>query len=140
GDINPEVWTRTLESYIDTVPDENEETFNNSPGQLLGVRDKLLRLYAKKFLLIFEFDWIESHAHTAKIMKSSTNSGSVREDIKGTKISGDFDIFHMEVVDARLTLYALSMLSDAVSSLLSLPLPLCLLTLMVEINTKSSLE
>ncbi|CAG8782922.1 17615_t:CDS:1, partial [Acaulospora morrowiae] len=45
-----------------------------------------------------EFDWIESHAHTAKIMKSSTNSGYVREDIKGTRISDDFDIFQTEVM------------------------------------------
>ena len=30
-------------------------------------------------------------------MKSSTSSGIVRVDIKGTRISDGFDIFHMEV-------------------------------------------
>ncbi|GBC05779.1 hypothetical protein RclHR1_06420002 [Rhizophagus clarus] len=56
----------------------------------------LFKFYERTFSLI-EFDWIESHAHSAKIMKSSTNSGIVRVDVKGTRISDGFDILHMEV-------------------------------------------
>ncbi|CAJ0750439.1 15772_t:CDS:2 [Entrophospora sp. SA101] len=72
-------------------------------------------------------------------MRSSTNSGIVKVDIKGMRMSDSLDIFHMEVagppflrnhldcrislatkirvysvqsINARLILYALSMLSD----------------------------
>lgn len=57
----------------------------------------IFKFYERTFPLI-EFDWIESHARTAKIMKSPTNSGIVQVDIKGTRISDGLDIFHMEVV------------------------------------------
>ncbi|GES91986.1 hypothetical protein GLOIN_2v1693707 [Rhizophagus clarus] len=64
------------------------------------INRKLASFYERTFSLI-EFDWIESHAHSAKIMKSSTNSGIVRVDVKGTRISDGFDILHMEVAVLR---------------------------------------
>ncbi|CAG8807904.1 39_t:CDS:2, partial [Racocetra persica] len=56
----------------------------------------LFKFYERTFSLV-EFDWIESYAHAAKILKSSTNSGIVKVDIKGTRVSDGLDIFHMEV-------------------------------------------
>jgi len=130
------VWTTTLEGYIDTVIEGNNETFKNkaqikgsdvgeefrlycekifidffhlvdtipSISRKIGKRkhivyqiSSIFKFYERTFSLI-EFDWIESYAHTAKIMKSSTNSGIVKVDIKGTRMSDGLDIFHMEVV------------------------------------------
>ncbi|KAG9301129.1 hypothetical protein G9A89_012512 [Geosiphon pyriformis] len=56
----------------------------------------LFKYYERTFLNL-EFDWIESQARTAKIMKSSTNSGIVQVDIKATRSYDGLDIWHMEV-------------------------------------------
>jgi hypothetical protein len=41
-DINPEVWTPTLESYIDTVLDGSEQNFKNkAQDKSSDVKDKL---------------------------------------------------------------------------------------------------
>ncbi|CAI2184250.1 12342_t:CDS:1, partial [Funneliformis geosporum] len=72
----------------------------------------LFKFYERTFALI-EFDWIESHARAAKIMKSSTNSGIVRVDTKGTRISDGLDIFHMEVAGPPLNATEKHTMGDA---------------------------
>jgi hypothetical protein len=56
----------------------------------------LFKYYERTFLNL-EFDWIESQARAAKIMKSSTNSGIVRVDVKATRSYDGLDVWHMEV-------------------------------------------
>ncbi|KAG9292099.1 hypothetical protein G9A89_018000 [Geosiphon pyriformis] len=56
----------------------------------------LFKYYERTFPNL-EFDWIESQARAAKIIKSSTNSGIVRVDIKATRSYDELDIWHMEV-------------------------------------------
>ncbi|CAG8463336.1 6643_t:CDS:2 [Paraglomus brasilianum] len=43
------------------------------------------------------FEWIESHARAPKIMKTSSNSGIVKLDAKGTRFSDNREVWHMEV-------------------------------------------
>ena len=56
----------------------------------------LFKYYERTFLDL-EFDWIESQARAAKIMKSSTNSGMVRVNVKATRSYDGLDVWHMEV-------------------------------------------
>ena len=56
----------------------------------------IFKFYEATFLDI-ELDWIESHARSAKLMKSATNSGIVKVDSKATRYSDGLDIWHMEV-------------------------------------------
>ena len=51
-DINPEVWSSILESYVDTVLDGNEEDFKNkAQNKLSDVKDELFRLYCEKIFI-----------------------------------------------------------------------------------------
>ena len=51
-DINPEVWSSTLESYVDTVLDGNEEDFKNkAQNKLSDAKDELFRLYCEKIFI-----------------------------------------------------------------------------------------
>ncbi|KAF0519631.1 hypothetical protein F8M41_016555 [Gigaspora margarita] len=45
-----------------------------------------------------EFDWIEAHERSAKIIKTPTDSGIVLVDVKGVRISDNKEIWHMEVL------------------------------------------
>ncbi|KAF0475633.1 hypothetical protein F8M41_024581 [Gigaspora margarita] len=231
-DNNPDAWTTSLEHYIDTVVEGDNETFKNKAQvKPSNVGEELFKLYCEKIFIDFfhlvdiiplvsrkiserkhivyqisslfkfyertfssiEFDWIESHVHNAKIMKSAINSGIVKVDIKGTRVSDGLVIFHMEVagppcnatdkhimgdtiktmrtdnlnliailrnhldcgislatkirvysiqsINARLTLYALSMLSDGrflANELATAVIPFSFLV--AEVNTKVSLE
>ncbi|CAG8693456.1 1091_t:CDS:2 [Funneliformis mosseae] len=56
----------------------------------------LFKLYESTFGTL-EFDWIESHAQSAKIMKSSIDSGIVLVDVNGVRVRDYKEIFHMEV-------------------------------------------
>ncbi|CAB5298289.1 unnamed protein product [Rhizophagus irregularis] len=56
----------------------------------------IFKFYKATFLDL-EFDWIESHACSAKLMKSATNSGIVKVDSKATRYFDDLDIWHIEV-------------------------------------------
>jgi hypothetical protein len=56
----------------------------------------IFKFYEATFLDL-EFDWIESHARSAKLMKSATNSGIVKVDSKATRYSDGLDVWHMEV-------------------------------------------
>ncbi|CAG8672551.1 16257_t:CDS:2, partial [Dentiscutata heterogama] len=44
-----------------------------------------------------EFDWIETHVRSAKIVKTPTDSGIVLVDVKGFRVSDGKEIWHMEV-------------------------------------------
>jgi len=51
-DINPEVWSSILESYVDTVLDGNEEDFKNkAQNKLSDAKDELFRLYCEKIFI-----------------------------------------------------------------------------------------
>ncbi|RIB16384.1 hypothetical protein C2G38_2038620 [Gigaspora rosea] len=115
-DNNPDEWTTSLENYIDTVVEGDNETFKTkAQAKTSNVGEELFRYYCEKIFIDFfhlvdinpsmsrkisehkhivyqisslfkfyertfsliEFDWIESHVHNAKIMKSATNSGIV---------------------------------------------------------------
>ncbi|CAI2181754.1 8754_t:CDS:2 [Funneliformis geosporum] len=56
----------------------------------------LFKFYETTFAYLY-FDWIESFARAAKMIKSSTFSGIVRVDAKATRHSDGLDIWHMEV-------------------------------------------
>lgn len=56
----------------------------------------LFKFYETTFMTL-NFDWVESHAHAAKMAKSSTNSGIVLVDAKVTRNSDGLDVWHMEV-------------------------------------------
>ncbi|RUS35083.1 hypothetical protein BC938DRAFT_476017 [Jimgerdemannia flammicorona] len=56
----------------------------------------LFKFYETTFMTL-NFDWVESHAHTAKMAKSSTNSGTVLVDAKAARNSDGLDVWHMEV-------------------------------------------
>ncbi|CAG8581905.1 16463_t:CDS:2 [Dentiscutata erythropus] len=56
----------------------------------------ILKFYERTFLNL-NFDWIESHASSAKITKSATNSGIVKVDSKATRYSDGQEVWHMEV-------------------------------------------
>ncbi|CAG8790754.1 22764_t:CDS:2, partial [Gigaspora margarita] len=74
----------------------------------------LFMFYESTFRTL-EFDWIEARVRSAKIMKTSNDSGITLVDVKGVRVSDDKEIWHMEVSGPptyRLTLYALSMLED----------------------------
>ncbi|CAG8599562.1 11250_t:CDS:2 [Paraglomus brasilianum] len=144
-DINPKVWTSDLENYIDTALKNVGKKFK--AAVLVEVPDELFRLYCEKkscepknrgtqiyyksnfidheaTFLDIELDWIESHARSAKLMKSATNSGIVKVDSKATRYYDGLDIWHMEVaggpynttdihtIGTRITLYSLNMLPD----------------------------
>ena len=103
-DANPEVWTSDLEKYIDTAlrtPGKNLKLLP-SMSRKIGERKfivnqiSIFKFYEATFLDL-EFDWIESHARSAKLMKSATNSGIVKVDSKATRYSDGLDVWHMEV-------------------------------------------
>ncbi|CAG8643548.1 3350_t:CDS:2, partial [Rhizophagus irregularis] len=73
-DTNPEVWTSTLESYIDTVLD--------------GMK-KISKIRSRTNYQTLKMNYIAK--------KFSSISQVVRVDVKGTRISDGFDIFHIEV-------------------------------------------
>ena len=50
-DINPDVWTPTLESYIDTVLDGNEDFKNKAQNKLSDVENELFQLYCEKIFI-----------------------------------------------------------------------------------------
>ena len=56
----------------------------------------LFKYYESTFGTV-EFDWVESHERAIKITKSADSSGIVLVDAKGTRISDDKEIWHMEV-------------------------------------------
>ncbi|RUS23027.1 hypothetical protein BC937DRAFT_93384 [Endogone sp. FLAS-F59071] len=56
----------------------------------------LFKFYETTFMTL-NFDWVESHAHAAKMAKSSTTSGIVLVDAKATRNSDGLDVWHMEV-------------------------------------------
>ncbi|CAG8502301.1 11293_t:CDS:10, partial [Acaulospora colombiana] len=70
----PSTWTNSLEKYLKNAFNLYESTFGT-----------------------LEFDWIESHAQSAKIMKSSIDSGILLVDVNGVRVRDYKEIFHMEV-------------------------------------------
>src|SRR5438128_8886202 len=56
----------------------------------------LFKFYETTFGTV-NFEWVETHAHAAKMLKSSTNSGIVLVDAKATRVSDGLDVWHMEV-------------------------------------------
>lgn len=56
----------------------------------------IFKFYETTFLNL-SFDWIESHALSAKITKSTTNSGIVKVDSRATRHSDGQEVWHMEV-------------------------------------------
>ncbi|CAB5197088.1 unnamed protein product [Rhizophagus irregularis] len=53
--------------------------------------------YYERTFFNFDFDWIESHARSARITKSVTNSGIVKVDSIATRHYDGLSIWHMEV-------------------------------------------
>jgi len=56
----------------------------------------IFKFYETTFLNL-SFDWIESHALSAKITKSTTNSGIIKVDSRATRHSDGQEVWHMEV-------------------------------------------
>jgi hypothetical protein len=56
----------------------------------------LFKYYETTFATM-SFEWIESHARAPKIMKTSSNSGIIKLDAKGTRFSDNREVWHMEV-------------------------------------------
>ena len=56
----------------------------------------MFKYYERTFSTL-NFDWIESHARSAKITKSVTNSGIVKVDAQATRYVDGLAIWHMEV-------------------------------------------
>ncbi|CAG8631087.1 1580_t:CDS:2, partial [Diversispora eburnea] len=145
-DRNPVVWNSALEEYINTTLKESGEKFKNAirnkyykdidedvgptmDRKMSGRKhivyqvSALLKFYERTFLTL-DIDWIESHFHPAKMMKSGSNSGIVLVDAKVTRFSDGLDVWHLEVagppynvpnkhvIDSRLTLYSLNILPD----------------------------
>ncbi|PKY55415.1 hypothetical protein RhiirA4_548728 [Rhizophagus irregularis] len=71
----------------------------------------IFKFYEATFLDL-EFDWIESHARSAKLMKSATNSGIVKVDSKATRYSDGLDI-RMKVSEGPCTFTLLVVASAA---------------------------
>ncbi|CAG8626613.1 6912_t:CDS:10, partial [Ambispora gerdemannii] len=136
--IQVEVPNEPFRLYCEKVLDfYNLVDVNSTMDRNIGERkfityqiSSILKFYERTFLNL-NFDWIESHASSAKITKSATNSGIVKVDSKATRYSDGQEVWHMEVaggpckttdlhtlvfctqvIGTRMTLYALNMLPD----------------------------
>ncbi|CAG8637383.1 3035_t:CDS:10, partial [Paraglomus brasilianum] len=122
-DVKPAIWSPALEQYIDnaikskTIADFKrvvlQELAEDEPFYLycqkilldlkIGERKYILNYIAPLFrfyeatFMTLDFDWVESHARAAKMMKSSTHSGIVKVDAKASRSSDGLEVWHMEV-------------------------------------------
>src|SRR2546423_1585645 len=64
--------------------------------ELTNKLSSIFKFYETTFLNL-SFDWIESHALSAKITKSTTNSGIIKVDSRATRHSDGQEVWHMEV-------------------------------------------
>ncbi|CAG8719299.1 17275_t:CDS:2 [Dentiscutata erythropus] len=94
------MWTKSLEKYFTNALDKTGKEFKLAiQEEIEGEEENRFRLYCEKVLmgLTLEFDWIEAYAQSAKIIKTNTDSGIVRVDIKGTRIGDNREIWQMEI-------------------------------------------
>ncbi|CAG8544870.1 25232_t:CDS:2 [Cetraspora pellucida] len=76
----------------------------------------LFKFYESTFETMV-FDWIESHSPATKISKSSTNSGIVLVDGRGTRVLDDKDMWHMEVAGPPSVASKKHTINDTIKSL-----------------------
>ncbi|RGB24128.1 hypothetical protein C1646_676601 [Rhizophagus diaphanus] len=87
---NYDFWQTVLEH----VSDIENDLFKSYCEKIL-LDSSLFKFYETTFDY-FYFDWIESHARAAKMIKSATFSVIVRVDAKATRHSDELDVWHME--------------------------------------------
>ncbi|RIB28917.1 hypothetical protein C2G38_2156758 [Gigaspora rosea] len=84
--INPPVWTSALDKYIDNIINKSKNDFKRAVLDNPDTGDELFKLYCEK-----------SHAHSAKMVKSSKCSEIVQVDAKATRYLNGLNVWHMEV-------------------------------------------
>ncbi|CAI2181697.1 4746_t:CDS:2, partial [Funneliformis geosporum] len=91
-------WEKVLLDFYNLV--DINPTMDRNIGERKFITyqiSSILKFYERTFLNL-NLDWIESHASSAKITKSTTNSGIVKVDSRAIRRLDGQEVWHMETV------------------------------------------